>query len=93
MIRIIKEGNYKRITCETCGAILAYNQTEDVTSRMGVLSNGVSCITSYIECPLCGHKICCGTTEYNGSIGIKESDIKTGTLSIRKEKHYVSEKV
>ena len=85
MIRIIKEGNYKRITCETCGAILAYNQTEDVTSRMEVLSNGVSCITSYIECPLCGHKICCGTTEYNeynGSIGIKESDIKTGTLPI-----------
>ena len=33
-------------------------------------------------CRLCGHKICCGTTEYNGSIGIKESDIKTGTLSI-----------
>lgn len=76
MIRIIKEGNYKRITCETCGAILAYNQTEDV------LSNGVSCITSYIECPLCGHKICCGTTEYNGSVAIKASDIKTGTLSI-----------
>lgn len=93
MIRIIKEGNYKRITCETCGAILAYNQTEDVTSRMGVLSNGVSCITSYIECPLCGHKICCGTTEYNGSISIKASDIKTGTLSISKEKYYVSEKV
>lgn len=76
MIRIIKEGNYKRITCETCGAILAYNQTEDV------LSNGVSCITSYIECPLCGHKICCGTTEYNGSISIKESDIKSGAVSI-----------
>lgn len=82
MIRIIKEGNYKRITCETCGAILAYNQTEDVTSRMGVLSNGVSCITSYIECPLCGHKICCGTTEYNGSVAIKESDIKLNMLSI-----------
>ena len=82
MIRIIKEGNYKRITCETCGAILAYNQTEDVTARMGVLSNGVSCITSYIECPLCGHKICCGTTEYNGSVAIKDSGIKLNKLSI-----------
>lgn len=62
MIRIIKEGNYKRITCETCGAVLAYNQKDDVTKRVGVMANGISCITEYIECPLCGHDICCGTS-------------------------------
>lgn len=61
MIRIIKEGNYKRITCETCGAVLAYNEKEDISKRTGVMTNGISYIISYMECPLCGHSICCGS--------------------------------
>lgn len=61
MIRIIKEGNYKRITCETCGAVLAYNEKEDVSKRNGVMVNEISYVTSYIECPLCGNSICCGS--------------------------------
>lgn len=85
MIRIIKEGNYKRITCETCGAVLAYNQKEDVSKRAGTLSNGVSCVTSYIECPLCGHNICCGTKSFDKSVAIKKEgmqDAITATISI-----------
>lgn len=65
MVRIIKEGNYKRITCETCGAILAYNEKDDVKKRTGGLIDGLTCYVSFIECPLCGHDICCGTSEYH----------------------------
>lgn len=75
MIRIIKEGNYKRITCETCGAVLAYNEKEDVTKRVGVLFNGTTCYPSYIECPLCGHDICCESHMYSDVLTRGEENV------------------
>ena len=78
MIRIIKEGNYKRITCETCGAVLAYNQKEDVIERVGLAPDGRSCVLSHVECPLCGHHIYCGSRMYSNSLS--KEDLKDKCL-------------
>lgn len=63
MIRIIKEGSYKRITCETCGAVLAYDEKEDL--KMKACAGNPQLLTyvtsTYIECPCCGYDINCGT--------------------------------
>lgn len=73
MIRIIKEGCYKRITCETCGAVLAYNEKEDL--KMRTVGNVIKAfISTYIECPCCGCDIKCGDKKTTSYIKAEETD-------------------
>ena len=64
MIQVIQHGNKKRIECQNCGALLSYDEQEDVqkgTSKTTVLScSGKGSVTrseKYIICPQCKNKI------------------------------------
>jgi DNA-directed RNA polymerase subunit RPC12/RpoP len=64
MIKIIKPGFRKEVECLKCGALLSYDEQEDVqkgTSKTTVLScSGKGSVTrseKYIICPQCKNKI------------------------------------
>ena len=41
MIKILKPGYLKEVTCDKCGAVLQYNENEDVTIDDWTAENGV----------------------------------------------------
>ena len=54
MIKIIKLGTKKEVECTKCGALLSYDEKEDVqTSKRRELSY----YHFYIICPQCKHEI------------------------------------
>lgn len=58
MIKILKPGYLKEVTCDKCGAVLQYNENEDVTIDDWTAENGVLyCPKKYIICPQCSNKI------------------------------------
>ena len=62
MIKIIKPGFLKEVTCQKCGAVLSYDSQEDVKSEneKTFLTNCVEGTTrqrKYITCPQCKNKI------------------------------------
>lgn len=62
MIKIIKPGYLKEVTCQKCGAVLSYDSREDVKSEdeKTFLTNCVESTTrkiKYIICPQCKNKI------------------------------------
>lgn len=63
MIKILKPGTLKRATCDKCGAILSYDESEDVKEEnLGKhfatnMSSGIECKRKYIICPQCKNKI------------------------------------
>lgn len=74
MIRIIKEGTRKQITCDNCGSILSYEQ-EDIRTTSSfdrgentIFDNNAS---PYIICPVCNFRV--GISNETG-IGTKSSD-------------------
>ena len=62
MIKVIKPGFLKEVTCQKCGAVLSYDSQEDVKSRSSktFLTNCVEAANrqeKYIICPQCKHEI------------------------------------
>ena len=59
MIKIIKPGTKKEVECTKCGALLSYDEKEDVqTSKRRELSYD----HFYIICPQCKHEIVLNAT-------------------------------
>ena len=61
MIKIIKPGYLKEIQCSKCGAVLSYDENEDVETRY---EKGIASITEtyrkpvkYLTCPQCKNEI------------------------------------
>lgn len=62
MIKIIKPGTLREVTCNNCGAVLRYDATEDVKTENveSFLCNSVEAYKreqQYIICPQCKNKI------------------------------------
>ena len=62
MIKIIKPGTLREVTCNNCGAVLRYDKTEDVKTEnvKSFLCNSVEAYKreqQYIICPQCKNKI------------------------------------
>lgn len=62
MIKIIKPGTLREVTCNNCGAVLRYDATEDVKTEnaKSFLVNSVEAYKreqQYIICPQCKNKI------------------------------------
>lgn len=63
MIKVIKPGYKKEIECPKCGAVLTYDEKEDVETQ--TLKTLTDCIElgfyksykKYITCPQCKHEI------------------------------------
>ncbi len=57
MIKIVKPGSIKEVMCQKCGALLSYDEKEDVKTD-GVDSDfGLMHMGKYITCPQCKNKI------------------------------------
>lgn len=60
MIRIIKEGTRKQITCDNCGSILSYEQ-EDIRTTLSFDRGGNTIFDNnaspYIICPVCNSRV------------------------------------
>lgn len=57
MIKIIKTGTIKEVMCQKCGALLSYDEKEDVKTD-GVDSEfGPIYMGKHITCPQCKNKI------------------------------------
>lgn len=62
MIKIIKPGTLRKVTCNNCGAVLRYDTTEDmktenVESFLGAGVKAYKRQQQYIICPQCEYKI------------------------------------
>lgn len=61
MIKIIKPGYLKETQCPKCGAVLSYNENEDVETRhaKGIASTMETYRkpVEYITCPQCKNEI------------------------------------
>lgn len=59
MIRIIREGTRKQITCDNCGSILSYEQ-EDIRTTSSFDRGGNTIFDNnaspYIICPVCNSR-------------------------------------
>lgn len=68
MIKILKPGTLKRVTCDRCGAILSYDESEDVKEEdIGKrfaknMPSGFEYKRKYIICPQCKNKIILSST-------------------------------
>lgn len=56
MVKIIKEGTRKVITCESCGCEFSYEE-EDIKTRTEPSIFGTSSIIKTINCPQCESEI------------------------------------
>lgn len=62
MIKIIKPGCKKEIECQKCGALLSYDEKEDVKNESVIMTRKTcfdpSCgERSFIICPQCHNKV------------------------------------
>lgn len=62
MIKIIKPGTLREVTCNNCGAVLRYDKTEDVKTEnvgsfLGASVEAYKREQQYIICPQCNNKI------------------------------------
>ena len=60
MIKILVPGTLKRIKCVKCGALLQYDEKEDVKEEENKLTkfpSKFSCKQKFIVCPQCWYKI------------------------------------
>ena len=59
MIKIIKPGTLREVTCNNCGAVLRYDTTEDIKTENveSFLTNSYKRQQQYIICPQCENKI------------------------------------
>lgn len=52
MVKVIRYGQKRRITCEVCGALLEFEK-DDVKS----VQTGINEYEQQIECPACGETV------------------------------------
>lgn len=58
MIKIIKPGTLREVTCNNCGAVLRYDTTEDIkTEDVKTFLANSGRTQQYIVCPQCKNKI------------------------------------
>lgn len=57
MIKIIKTGTIKEVMCQKCGALLSYDEKEDVKTNSVDSDFGPIYIGKHITCPQCKNKI------------------------------------
>lgn len=59
MIKILVPGTLKRIKCGKCGALLQYDEKEDVKEEENKMAKfpSISCKQKFIVCPQCWNKI------------------------------------
>lgn len=62
MIKIIKPGPLRRVTCPSCGALLSYDEREDVQTETWEdyhidIFQWHQRYTNYILCPQCDEQI------------------------------------
>lgn len=63
MIKILKPGTLKEATCQKCGAVLSYDEAEDVKEDsvekhfVTNMPSGFGYKQKYIVCPQCKNKI------------------------------------
>lgn len=63
MIKILKPGTLKEATCLKCGAVLSYDESEDVKEEYTEkhfatnMPSGFGYKQTYIICPQCKNKI------------------------------------
>lgn len=62
MIKILKPGTLKEATCNKCGAVLSYDESEDVKDENIDMPSGFGCKKKYIICPQCKNKIILSST-------------------------------
>ena len=63
MIKILKPGTKKEVTCDKCGALLSYDENEDVKEEnikkrcSTIIPSEFRYKQKYIICPQCKNKI------------------------------------
>ena len=57
MIKIIKTGTIKEVMCQKCGALLSYDEKEDVKTDSVDSDFRPIYIGKHITCPQCKNKI------------------------------------
>ena len=57
MIKIIKPGYIKEVMCQKCGALLSYDEKEDVKTDSVDSNFGPMYMGKYITCPQCKNKL------------------------------------
>jgi hypothetical protein len=61
MIKILKPGTKKEVTCDKCGALLSYDENEDVETKyekdIASTMETYRKPVKYIICPQCKNKI------------------------------------
>lgn len=67
MIKIIKPGYKKEVECSKCGAVLSYDENEDIKEEnlKSLASSAMETFSrkqKFINCPQCRHKIILSTT-------------------------------
>lgn len=62
MIKILKEGNLVKRTCDNCGCIFQFDKKEDVETRERNQLNRFSYKMEYIKCPQCKEEIVLSST-------------------------------
>lgn len=92
MIKIIKPGYRKEVECIKCGALLSYDEKEDVQKEESKISAGDQGFAAnagrYIICPQCKNKIMLSAAEmenagiaaFNCCCGLTGGTLHTGYL-------------
>lgn len=68
MIEVLVPGTLKRVKCKKCGAILSYDESEDVREEslekhfVTNMPSGFGYKQKYIACPQCKNKIILSST-------------------------------
>lgn len=62
MIKILRPGTLKETTCGKCGAVLSYDESEDVKDENIDMTSGFGYKRKYIICPQCKNKIILSST-------------------------------
>lgn len=62
MIKILKPGTLKEATCNKCGAVLSYDESEDVKDENIDMPSGFGYKRKYIIYPQCKNKIILSST-------------------------------
>lgn len=61
MIKILKPGTKRQITCKNCGAVLSYDAKEDIKNetnrKFSACIDGYEKLEQYITCPQCENRI------------------------------------
>ncbi len=52
MVKVIKYGPKRRVTCDVCGALLEFEKND-----ISTVQTGINELERYIRCPVCGEGV------------------------------------